>query len=88
MKSSSLAPVRKQNITASPNKILSQPNYKRENSYKSPSIVTLKLPNIEQKQMYSTVKDSRGFVVDQRVKEEVVRSMIESRKIPHPDEEA
>ena len=78
-KSTSLAPVRKNNVNTSPLVNGNMMNIKREASYKSPSIVTLKLPEIEGKQMYSTLKELRWAIVDQHVKEELAKSMIESK---------
>jgi len=81
-KSTSLAPVRKQQkVNPSPEMNVKKINSKRENSYKSPSIVTLKLPEIEQKQMFSTVKDGKNFLIDHRIREEVMRSMIETKVV-------
>ena len=59
-KATSLVPVRKTQSKfnpAQPNKN-SKLNSKRGDMYKSPSIVTLKLPEIENKQMYNTLKDN------------------------------
>ena len=41
----------------------------------------LKLPEIENKQMYSTVKENNGFLVDQTTKEDVMRSMADNRNV-------
>lgn len=79
-KTVSLAPVRKQNkLNQSPNVLSKKFSGNKDTSYKSPSIVTLKLPEIENKQMYSTVKETKGFLVDQYIKEEVMQSMTETK---------
>jgi hypothetical protein len=45
------------------------------------SIVMLKLPEIKNKQMYSTVKEKNGFIVDQTTKEDVMRSTADNRNV-------
>lgn len=88
-KTSSVVPVRGiQKINQSPNIMDKKLNSKREvNTYKSPSIVTLKLPEIENKQMYSTVKDSKAFFADTtKVKDDILRSMIDTKQMDSPTE--
>jgi hypothetical protein len=77
----SLAPMRRNRISNSPSVITKKMNPKREINFKSPSIVMLKLPEIENKQMYSTVKEKNGFLVDQTIKEDVMRSMADNRNV-------
>lgn len=81
----SLAPVRKQQSNPSPfkEKVVTM----RDTSYKSPNIVTLKLPEIDNTKLYSTVKEGKGFVINNLVKDETLNSMIEERKILEPLEE-
>ena len=88
VKKTSLAPIRKAQakINHSPSMIANKINSKRENSYKSPSIVTLKLPEIENKQMYSTVKNKKPFLIDAKTREEVIKSIAESRHIESPND--
>ena len=80
-KSSSLAPMRKTNISASPAINMKKTNSKFDSSYKSPSIVTLKLPEIESKQMYSTVKESKGFISDIQSKDDAIKTVMEAKKL-------
>lgn len=75
----SLVPVRRNKISNSPSVTTKKINSKRDITNKSPSIVMLILPEIENKQMYSTVKEKNKFFVDQSLKEDVIRSMIENR---------
>jgi hypothetical protein len=82
-----MAPVRKQPLNQSPNVNVKKLYPKRDANFKSPSIVTLKLPEIENKPMYATVKDPKGFKIDSYVKDEVVKSMIDNRKLLEAQEE-
>jgi tubulin monoglycylase TTLL3/8 len=86
-KVSSLAPVRKNKINSSPNNNAKKGRLVKDMSYKSPSIVTLKLPEIENKQMFSTTKESKGFFVDSHIKDQVLNSMVDDRRILEPQEE-
>jgi len=80
-KISSLVPVRRNKIHQSPTGTLKNLNSKKENTYKSPSIVTLKLPEIENKPMYNTVKENGGFFIDHQVKEEVMNSLYQNQEV-------
>ena len=80
-KYSSLGPLKRHNINSSPTSNEKKNNSKRENSYKSPSIVTLKLPGIENKQMYSTLKDSKILIDDQQIKEQATKTVMETVKL-------
>ncbi|CAI2374863.1 unnamed protein product [Moneuplotes crassus] len=79
-KTTSLVPVKRSNIHQSPKPIPNILNSKRDPSYKSPSIVNLKLPEIEKSKLYSTVKETKGFFTDSQVKKEVLKSMIETQR--------
>lgn len=83
----SLAPVRKSKINNSPNVNAKKGKLVKDLSYKSPSIVTLKLPEIENKQMYSTTKENKGFFIDSQIKDQVTSSMVEERRLLEPQEE-
>lgn len=77
----SLVPMRRNKISNSPSVTTKKINSKRDITNKSPSIVMLILPEIENKQMYSTVKERNRFLVDQSLKEDAIRSMIENRTV-------
>lgn len=84
-KYSSLGPLRKHNINTSPPSTEKKINSKRDNTYKSPSIVTLKLPEIENKQMYSTLKDSKILVENQQAKDQAMKTVMEKMKLASVD---
>lgn len=80
-KTSSVAPVRKSNLNVSPSVNSKFISSKKEiTTFKSPSIVTLKLPGIEEKQMYSTTKTVEGFNLGKLPKDEPIKAIVEIRK--------